>query len=288
MGENTLIRLSAFADEAGKSLSSQITALLRNDIRLTELRSVDKKNVSELTLPEAREIGATLTGNGIGLSALGSPMGKVDITVDFDKYLDAVKHMCELSNILGTDKIRMFSFFNAYNERSRVIEYLSKMVEVAAGFGVYLCHENEKKIYGDTVERVLDLAANVKGLKFVYDPANFLQVDEPSDKTLDAVHGICEYFHIKDVISATGELVPAGEGDGDIPRLVRMINKDTMLTLEPHLKVFSGYDKIDGEKMHHRHHFATNDEAFDAAVSALKNILNENGYTEKDGGFIKL
>jgi membrane-bound ClpP family serine protease len=74
-----LIRLSAFADEAGKSLSSQITALLRNDIRLTELRSVDKKNVSELTLPEAREIGATLTGNGIGLSALGSPMGKVEI-----------------------------------------------------------------------------------------------------------------------------------------------------------------------------------------------------------------
>ena len=40
--------------------------------------------------------------------------------------------------------------------------------------------------------------------------------------------------------------------------------------------------------MQHRHHFATNDEAFDAAVSALKNILNENGYTEKDGGFIKL
>ena len=283
-----MIRLSAFADEAGKSLSSQITALLRNDIILTELRSVDKKNVSELTLPEAREIGATLTGNGIGLSALGSPMGKVDITVDFDKYLDAVKHMCELSNILGTDKIRMFSFFNAYNERNRVIEYLSEMVEVAAGFGIYLCHENEKKIYGDTVERVLDLAANVKGLKFVYDPANFLQVDEPSDKTLDAVHGICEYFHIKDVISATGELVPAGEGDGDIPRLVRMINKDTILTLEPHLKVFSGYDKIDGEKMQHRHHFATNDEAFDAAVAALKNILNQNGYTEKNGGFVKL
>ena len=283
-----MIRLSAFADEAGKSLSAQIAALLRNDIRLTELRSVDGKNVSELTLSEAREIGATLAGNGISLSALGSPMGKVSIAVDFDKYLDSVKHMCELSSIFGADKIRMFSFFEAYNERDRVIEYLSKMVEVADSYGIYLCHENEKKIYGDTVERVLDLAANVKGLRFVYDPANFLQVNEPSDKTLDAVHGICEYFHIKDVISATGELVPAGEGDGNIPELVRRINKDTVLTLEPHLKVFGGYDKIDGEKMQHRHHFATNDEAFDAAVSALKGVLNQNGYTEKDGGFVRL
>ena len=41
------------------------------------------------------------------------------------------------------------------------------------------------------------------------------------------------------------------------------------------------------EKMQHRHHFATNDEAFDAAVAALKGVLNQNGYTEKDGGFEK-
>ena len=127
-----MIRLSAFSDEAGKPLSAQIAALTRNGIGLTELRSVEGKNVSELTCAEAREISATLTGNGIGLSALGSPMGKVDITVDFDKYLDSVKHMCELSNILGTDKIRMFSFFGAYEERGRVIEYLSRMVEVSA------------------------------------------------------------------------------------------------------------------------------------------------------------
>lgn len=282
-----MIRLSAFSDEAGKELDAQIAALHRNGIRLTELRSVGKKNVKDLTLDEAREIAAKLSENGIALSALGSPMGKVDITVDFDEYLKDVRHMCELARIFGTDRIRMFSFRNSYDEREKVIGNLRRMVEVAKEYGVTLCHENEKKIYGDTVERVLDIKENVEGLLFVYDPANFLQCDEMPDKTLPALHGISTYFHIKDVIYETGELVPAGYGDGQIDRLVQMIEGDTILTLEPHLMLFGSYKDIDGEEMKHRFRFDTNDEAFDAAVSALKKILVENGYREENGAFVK-
>lgn len=283
-----MIRLSAFSDEAGKDLSVQIEALKRNGLTLTELRSVGGKNVKDLTLDEAREISAELTKNGIALSALGSPMGKVDVTVDFDAYLGDVRHMCELAQILGTDRIRMFSFYNAYESRETVIAYLRRMVEVAKEYGVTLCHENEKKIYGDTVERVLDLYENVEGMSFVYDPANFLQCDEMPEKTLPALHGLSLYFHIKDVIHESGTLVPAGYGDGDIARLVNMIDRDTILTLEPHLKVFSGYNEIDGEEMKHRFHFATSGEAFDAAVAAMKKILTENGYKEENGGFVKV
>ena len=154
--------------------------------------------------------------------------------------------------------------------------------------GSPLCHENEKKIYGDTVERVLDIRDNVPGLAFVYDPANFLQCDEMPDKTLPALHGISTYFHIKDVIHETGELVPAGCGDGQVARLVQMIEGDTILTIEPHLKLFGSYQQIDGEEMKHRFRFDTNDEAFDAAVNALKKILTENGYREENGGFVRV
>ena len=192
--------------------------------------------------------------------------------------------MCETACILGTNRIRMFSFFEAYGERSRVIEYLNRMVETASGYGLILCHENEKKIYGDTVERILDLRENVAGLRFVYDPANFLQTDEMPEKTLPAIHPISDYFHIKDVIVETEQLVPAGQGDGRIPELISMIDRDTMLTLEPHLKVFKGYNEIDGEKMHHRFEFKSGDEAFDAAVTALKRLLSEAGYAENSKG----
>ena len=283
-----MIRLSAFSDEAGAELSVQLDALRRNNIYLTELRSVGGKNVKDLTASEVREIAARLSDAGIALSALGSPMGKVNISVNFDEYLDEVKSMCETACALGTDRIRMFSFFEAYGERSRVIEYLNRMVEAAKSYGLLLCHENEKHIYGDTAERVLDLKANVEGLRFVYDPANFLQVGELPEVTLPAIHPICDYFHVKDVDIKTDELVPAGHGDGEIARLISMIEGDTMMTLEPHLKAFIGYGAIDGSEMRHRFEFKDGGEAFDAAVAALKGLLTDGGYIEKDGGcFVK-
>ena len=281
------VRLSAFSDEAGTSLREQIDALHRNNIALTELRSVDKINVAELTLESAKSIYSTLKSEGIALSAVGSPMGKVKISTDIEVYLDTVKYICELANIFETDRIRMFSFFESHGEREKVIDNLNRMVEVAASYGVGLYHENEKGIYGDTAERVLDLRENVKGLHFVYDPANFLQVGESADKTLPLLAPISDYFHIKDVISDGGILVPAGEGDGNIPGLISMLDRDTVMTIEPHLMVFAGYDKIDGEKMNHKFYFESNSQAFDAAVASLKGIFNNQGFTEIEGGFTK-
>lgn len=284
-----MIRLSAFSDEAGKSVDEQIAALKRNGISLTELRSVDGKNVKDLTEDEAGAIAAKLRENDIALSALGSPMGKADISVDMDEYLSEVRHLCRLAVIFGTDKIRMFSFFNAYDCPEEVIRRLRLMVSVACEYGVTLCHENEKKIFGDTCERVLFIAENVPKLKLVYDPANFLQCGEPAEKTLAALCEKTAYFHIKDVVADTGELVPAGYGDGNIAKLVDMIKGDTILTVEPHLKVFGGYDEIDGEEMKHRFRFNTNAEAFDAAVNAIKKILSECGYIydEQTGGYVR-
>ena len=133
-----MIRLSAFSDEAGKELSCQIAALKRNNISLTELRSVDGKNVKDLTLDEAREISRELRANGIELSALGSPMGKVDIDVELDEYLKDVRYMCELAAIFGTDRIRMFSFFDAYDKKEKVFQYLRAMVKIAKEYGIDL------------------------------------------------------------------------------------------------------------------------------------------------------
>ena len=284
-----MIRLCAFADEAGSSLQAQIDALRRNGIGLLEIRTVDSVNIGDMTLERAEEVAAILKENGIRVWSLGSPMGKVSLEegFDFEAYLPKVEHMCRLANIFGTGKIRMFSFFDAYDKKEQVFAYLTRMVEVAGRYGVKLCHENEKKVYGDTLERVQELMANVPGLKFVYDPANYIQCGEDPKVTLPSLHGSMEYFHIKDTDAQTQELVPAGTGDGDIPKLVEMIKGDQVLTLEPHLAVFDGYATIDDEVMKNRFHFENNDEAFDYAVTALKGILTAQGYTEKNGGFEK-
>lgn len=284
-----MIRLCAFSDEANPSLQGQIDAMKRNGIALTELRSVAGKNVKDLTLDEAAQIKSSLDTAGISVWSIGSPLGKVDITTDIDDYLNTVKHVCEIANVLGAKRIRMFSFFGAYDHSENVYEYLRRIVEVGNQYGVMMCHENEKDIFGDTLERVMQIKQNVDGLKHVYDPANFLQCDQPAEQTLPALHAQTEYFHIKDVIAATGEIVPAGCGDGHISELIDMLDPevDTVLTLEPHLRVFAGYAQIDNQEMKNKYTFESNDQAFDAAVSALKELLIQNGYTEAQGGFIK-
>lgn len=283
-----MIKLAAFADESDPSFEGQISALKRNGIGYIELRGLDGVNISNITEEQAKAYAARLKEEDIKVWSIGSPIGKVKITDDLDAHLEKLEHVCKLAKIFETDKIRMFSFYEAYGEEEKVISTLSKMVKLAEGYGIRLCHENEKRIFGDTLERVLVLSKKVEGLYFIYDPANFIEVGEDPAKTLPALHGMSEYFHIKDVIAETGALVPAGCGNGRIDELVRRIGDgDKVLTLEPHLKVFKGYAEIDGSGMKHSYQYESNEEAFDAAVSALKSILESEGYRYIDGGYVK-
>ena len=147
--------------------------------------------------------------------------------------------------------------------------------------------EAKLKEYGYEVVTVQELMAEVPGLKFVYDPANYLQSGESAADTLPALHSSTEYFHIKDVVVASGAIVPAGKGDGKIAELVNRITSDKTLTLEPHLTVFEGYSHIDKTEMIHEYTFKNATEAFDAAVSAMTGILVAAGYTEVGDEFVK-
>lgn len=281
------ITLCAFSDEASPSLAGQIAALKRNDVPYMEARFVNGKHFIDHTVAEVKDFKKELDDAGIAVWSLGSPIGKADIEVDFSEYLEKVKYAAEIANVLGTDKMRMFSFFQAYEKKEKVFEYLSRMVDAVKPYGVELYHENEKDIYGDRLSRVLEIQENVKGLRYIYDPANYLQTGEKAEDTLNALHKTTDYFHIKDVRVATGTIVPAGYGDGKIDELVARIADDKVLTLEPHLSVFNGFESIDNTEMKHDFVFQSSDEAFDAAVNALKAILLKNGYQASGNAFLK-
>ena len=91
-------------------------------------------------------------------------------------------------------------------------------------------------------------------------------------------------MHVKDAIFSEQAIVPAGEGEGKIAEAIAKIDRHTnnavFLSVEPHLRLFSAYASIDEHKLRGRHTFATSDEAFDCAVSSLKNLLRSEGYTE--------
>ncbi len=281
--------LSSFADEASKAFPGQIEAMREQGIRLMEIRGVDGKSVSELTDEEAKAVRQTLAQNGMGLSALGSPYGKYPIEEDFGAHLDKFKRGLELCGLLGTDRIRMFSFFIPKGDdpaawRNKVLDQLGQMLDLADEAGVGLYHENEKGIYGDTAERCLDLLTSFKGrLHGIFDPANFIQCGVDPLKAMEMLLPYIDYMHIKDALMADGAVVPAGKGDGHLPELLRAVAGKTegmVLTLEPHLKVFDGLSGLQDEELRHHYTFKTSGEAYAAAAQALKDILTQMEYTE--------
>ncbi len=277
------MNIYAFADEASAVIDQQIIALKRNNLQGLEIRNVDSVNVSDITDAKAYEVKKKLDENGLITFSVGSPIGKINIIEDdFENHLEKLRRTANIANILGTKNIRMFSFYypNTHTPdgvRGQVMDSMGKMLEVAKQNGVILCHENEKGIYGDTAERCLDLFKNFSELKCVFDPANFVQCEQDTIKAWETLKDYVYYLHIKDALK-DGNVVPAGEGAGNIPFILKEYAKKggNSITLEPHLKIFEGLknlEKADEEIKVGIKSYDSADQAFDVAVKALRSVL---------------
>lgn len=279
--------LSAFADEYSPMLDEQIKGLHENGIQYMEIRNVDGTNISDISVETAKEVRKKLDAGGIGISSIGSPLGKIRLEDDFAAHLDKLRHTIEIAKILGTDRIRMFSFYipdthHAAPYRGEVMDRLSRMLEIARDAGILLCHENERGIYGETVEGCLDIQKTFHGeIKCVFDHANFICAGIEAYPY--AFSNLCDdifYLHIKDAGHAkdgTLQIYPAGEGAGNFDASFRKLHtydKTFFCTVEPHLKVFQGLSALEHKKDGLiKNQFATSAEAFHAAVEAAKHYL---------------
>lgn len=282
--------LSAFADEAGGGLLSQLRALKENGLGYIEPRGLDYGNISAYTAADCKEMRMILDYNGIGVSAIGSPFGKINIADDFAPHFESFKRCVENACILGTSNIRMFSFyFNADQNRAdcrdEVFKRLESLCDYSLQSGVWCCHENEKGIYGEDDRHCHDILATLKGkIKGIFDPANFIQSGVQVLPAYELLQDFIEYMHIKDCRYADGYVVPAGKGDAQLAELLRRFAQkdgEHFLTLEPHLKVFAGLDALEQEggtaSVREVYAYPSNRDAFRAAATALYEVLREAG-----------
>ena len=235
--------LSCFADEISPRLDEQLAVMERMNVRYLSLRSVEDVNVLKLTDAQIRDIASALKSRGMGVSSIGSPIGKTPVTDDISLCLDQTRRAIDIARALDCPRVRVFSFYMKKDEldkyRGEVIDRLRRMAEMAAEAGVTLMHENEAGIYGERSERCADILKSVNhpALRAVFDASNFVAAGEaPFDESLPRVRDYVDYMHIKDSRHADGVIVPAGEGDGQLPAvLAAFAEKDMFLTLEPHL-----------------------------------------------------
>lgn len=280
----SIFKLCAFADEADSTMTGQIKALHENDIDLLEIRGVDDKNITELTLSEMKELRTRLDGEGIKIWSIGSPIGKIEMEDDFEKHLEVFRHTLELAHIAGAERMRIFSFFmkgeDAPKYKNEVIDRMGKFLDIAKGSGVTLCHENEKDIYGDIPERCVDIHKVLPEMPAIFDPANFVQCGCDTLKAWDMISPYINYMHMKDACE-NKMVAPAGKGIGNIPELLPKYAElgGGVITLEPHLYEFLGLSALEreGAKSVIGNGYETRREAFDAGVNALKELIAKAG-----------
>lgn len=275
-----MIRLSAFADEAGDGLGEQISALVGNGLKWTDVRNIDGKNVSLFTDEEAGRYANTFADYGIKVACIGSPIGKRGVC-PFSELRPSLERVMRIAEIFGTDRIRVFSFYSHEGKGNEVKECLSQAVKYAAERGFRLYHENELGIYGESPESCLELIKET-GIGCVYDPANFVLSGYDPVFAADMLAPFSDFYHVKDA-RASGEIVPAGAGEGALRALLK--RDGVLLTIEPHLFEFGGYAALTDRAMNRSEFvYRSPREAFDAGVTAVKSLLLENGFVPSENG----
>lgn len=278
------IILSAFADEYDVVFEEQLKGLVSLGIGNLEIRGVDGKNVSALTKNEVKEVKSKLEYYGIGASAIGSPIGKVQLDGDLDAHLEMSKRVFETANELGTKYVRMFSFYAPDGKhmtecRDEAFYELSRLVSAAKEQGVVLCHENEARIYGDVPSRCREIFDSFKGdIKCVFDMGNFALDGIDPMPAYELLKDEIAYFHIKDALGA-GAIVPPGKGEAKIAEIlakhVKYSDSDFYISLEPHLQLFSGLNALTDRRFDNPYKYNDMKEAFVDALNKLKEQLPE-------------
>ena len=246
MAERVTWTLSGFGDEIAPEPEVQFAVLQALGARHVEMRSAWGTNVVDLSDEQVEAFVGLLERWGMGVSAIASPIGKVSIVGDPGDEVRRLARAIVVAHRVGARYIRMFSFYrpeelSARDIRDRVLRHISELTRLAEGEDVVLVHENEKDIYGDIPERVLDLVESVGSdvLRVAWDSANFVQCGvAPFTDGYALLRPHLEYLQVKDAIAATGEVVPAGEGDGQLIETLTALRDDGyagFASLEPHL-----------------------------------------------------
>lgn len=278
------IILSGFSDEIAPEFDKQLETIKEFGISNIELRAADGINVSDLTEEKVKEVKAKLAAAGIGVSSIGSPIGKIGIAEEFAPHLDKLKRTLEIQKELDAPYVRMFSFYLPKDRdpgefREEVLDRMGKMVEEAEKWDSVLLHENEKGIYGDNASRCKDLMDAFYGPHFraVFDFANFVEVGQQTLPAYENLKPYIEYVHVKDALMKEKKVVPAGRGDGHVKEILADLiggGWKGFLSLEPHLTDFAGLAALEQDAQK-RGDALDGKSAWKLALDSLRAILNE-------------
>ena len=109
----TVWPLSGFGDEIDPDPAVQAAVLLALGASHIEVRSAWGTNVSELEPEQLARLKEILDAKGLKVSAVASPIGKVDVSLPVEHELERLRRIISAAKALDTRYIRIFSFYRA-------------------------------------------------------------------------------------------------------------------------------------------------------------------------------
>jgi L-ribulose-5-phosphate 3-epimerase len=187
---------------------------------------------------------------------------------EFARQMEELKRAAETAHVLGTKKLRIFTFLRVADPDSifdRIVEELHKALKVAKEQDVVLVVENEHSCNTATGTETAKLFKAVKDRRLMHnwDPGNcFEGGEEPFPKAWNMLdHKRIAHIHLKDAAGKAWKPVGAGEIDfvGQFKALKAMKYSET-LSLETHYRNAA------------RDTFTSSVESMDGLFSVLKKV----------------
>ncbi|NNC87994.1 MAG: sugar phosphate isomerase/epimerase [Akkermansiaceae bacterium] len=262
--------LTGFADEAAPDLATQIKATKELGWNAISARSIDGKNIHELTDKQFDKAAGKLEDADIKVVEFGSLIGNwgKKITSDFALTLGEIERAIPRMKRLGTRLIRIMSYAQEpWGEDQHEEERFKRLRAIQQAFadaGLVAAHENCMNYGGFSAKHSLRLVEEVPGLKLIFDTGNpVFQRDRsksepyPWQDALGFYNDIKEHvvhIHVKDArYPELGENEPRytmpGEGDAHLREVLRDLKARRYnggISIEPH--VATVFHVEDGEE----------------------------------------
>ncbi|WP_274361959.1 sugar phosphate isomerase/epimerase family protein [Paenibacillus thermotolerans] len=254
-------RLGVLTDEVSERYEEALDWAAEQGLAHVEVRIVNGRNAAQLSDEQAHEVRRLAEARGLYISAIASPLFKCALDPSrpvasgdtfgqpeesVEAHHEKLSRVIAIAKILGTERIRIFSFWREEHpelHREEIVRHLSLAAKVAEEEGVKLLLENEPSCNGGVAEEVADLVRSVDSpaLRALWDPGNEAYAGkEAYPAGYGAVKELIGHVHLKDAhFGRNGEArcVPLGSGDVPVIAQLRALaadGYDGLYTIETH------------------------------------------------------
>ncbi|MCQ6560671.1 sugar phosphate isomerase/epimerase family protein [Paenibacillus mendelii] len=270
-----LNRLGVLTDEVSAHFEEALDWSAEQGLRHVEVRVINGTNVVELNDSQLLEVRRLVEERGLYISAVASPLFKCKLDPSrqaahgdtfgqreesLDTHFVKLERVVEIAKLLGTNRIRIFSFWREENPSlywGEIIRQLRKAAEIAERHGVVLLLENEPACNGGFAEEVADLVRGTgsPALKGLWDPGNEAYGGREAYPAGYAfMKDVLAHIHLKDAIireDGTARCVPLGSGVVPVIAQLKALladGYDGLFTLETHF-IPEGGTQMTGTRM---------------------------------------